>query len=242
MTSRQASNWISLSDMMTGLMLIFLLIAILAIIQVQNQEKERKLIAEKREEIIDAYNLSKEEIYLDLEKAFGDKREVWGIEISEDLSIKFLNPDLLFDTDDYELKENYKEILDEFIPLYLAILNKSEYSQNIKEVRIEGHTADVSEAYPTYIDTIFLSQSRSNSVLKYILENNYFMSLDKQNQNKLIFWFTSNGLGKGRTVDKEGEYTYLSKNTISPNSRRVEFRIVTNSEELIEEIISKNNN
>ena len=51
-----------------------------------------------------------------------------------------------------------------------------------------------------------------------------------------------NGLGNGRTLDKNGEFTYDSKQLISPNSRRVEFKVVTTSDELIEEIISKQKN
>ncbi len=232
MSSRQTSNWISLSDMMTGLMLIFLLIAVLTISQVVAQENERQ-------QMITEYDLSKEEIYSDLEEAFGGKKDEWGIEIARDLSIKFQNPDLLFDTDDSNLKDNYKQILDDFIPKYLAIVNKEEYKNRIREVRIEGHTAEVSPAHPTYMSTIALSQNRANSVLAYTLENEYFLSLSEQDKNKLLFWFTANGLGKGRTLDANGEYTFESGQSISPTSRRVEFRIVTTSEELIEEIISK---
>jgi outer membrane protein OmpA-like peptidoglycan-associated protein len=232
MSSRQTSNWISLSDMMTGLMLIFLLIAVLTISQVVAQEKERQ-------QMITEYDLSKEEIYSDLEKAFGGKKDDWGIEIARDLSIKFQNPDLLFDSDDSNLKDNYKQILEDFIPRYLAIVNKEEYKDRIREVRIEGHTAEVSPAHPTYMSTISLSQNRANSVLAFMLENPYYLSLGESDKAKLLFWFTANGLGKGRTLDFTGEYTFKSGQTISQNSRRVEFRIVTTSEELIEEIISK---
>lgn len=232
MSSRQTSNWISLSDMMTGLMLIFLLIAVLTISQVVTQEKDRQ-------QMIIEYDLSKEEIYSDLEEAFGGKKDEWGIEIARDLSIKFQNPDLLFDTDDSNLKDNYMQILDDFIPKYLAIVNKEEYKNRIREVRIEGHTAEVSPAHPTYMSTIALSQNRASSVLAYTLENEYFLSLSERDKNKLLFWFTANGLGKGRTLDTNGEYTFESGESISPTSRRVEFRIVTTSEELIEEIISK---
>lgn len=232
MSSRQTSNWISLSDMMTGLMLIFLLIAVLTISQVVTQEKDRQ-------QMIIEYDLSKEEIYSDLEEAFGGKKDEWGIEIARDLSIKFQNPDLLFDTDDSNLKDNYKQILDDFIPKYLAIVNKEEYKNRIREVRIEGHTAEVSPAHPTYMSTIALSQNRASSVLAYTLENEYFLSLSERDKNKLLFWFTANGLGKGRTLDTNGEYTFESGESISPTSRRVEFRIVTTSEELIEEMISK---
>jgi len=138
MSSRQVTNWISLSDMMTGLMLVFLLIAVLSISQVVIKEQERQ-------DLLNEYDLSKEKIYSDLEDTFGDKKEDWGIEISRDLSIKFQNPDVLFDYLSADISPKFNVILNDFIPLYLEIINKEEYQNKIKEVRIEGHTADWSD-------------------------------------------------------------------------------------------------
>ena len=218
--------------MMTGLMLTFLLIAILVTMQVINQQREQQ-------QIVTDYQNTKEEIYNDLQEAFKTKEDDWGIEITRDLVVKFKNPDLLFATDEATIKSEYQSILDEFIPLYLGIVNKPEYQDRIKEVRIEGHTADYSAAHPTYMSTISLSQNRSNAVLEYILQDRYFSQLSFADQEKLRFWFSANGLGNGRTLDDAGSFTYNSKNNVSPNSRRVEFRILTTSEELIDEIINR---
>lgn len=235
MSSNQTSNWISLSDMMTGLMLIFLLIAVLVTMQITQEQKQRQQSVAEYQEI-------KDDIYTDLNEAFASKEDEWGISITRDLVIKFENPDLLFGTDEADLKEEYKVILDEFVPLYIGIVNKEEYKDRIKEVRIEGHTADVSDAYPTYMSTISLSQNRSNSVLEYVLESNFFRSLDNADQNKLRFWFSANGLGNGRTLDQNNQFTYRTNAPISPNSRRVEFRILTDSETLIDEIFKQDIN
>ncbi len=237
MSSRQTTNWISLSDLMTGLMLIFLLIAILTISHVVKQSEERQ-------ELLTEFDVTKEEIYEDLKEAFQTKEDEWGIGITRDLVIKFKNPDLLFGTDESSLKTEYKTILDEFIPKYISIINKEQYRDKIKEVRIEGHTADLSSAHPTYMSTISLSQNRANSVLEYILESIHFNNLAQADTDKLLFWFSANGLGNGRTLDSSGEFTFASNGSISQSSRRVEFKIVTTSDELIEEIINrqKNNN
>lgn len=234
MSQQQASNWISLSDMMTGLMLIFLLITVLVTIQITEQQKQRQ-------QSVAEYQQIKEDIYYDLEKAFGSRKSEWGVAITRDLIVKFENPDLLFGTDEADLKDEYKEILDEFIPLYIGIINKEEYKERITEVRIEGHTADVSIAHPTYMSTIFLSQLRSNAVLEYILESRYFNNLSMSDQRKLRFWFSANGLGNGRTLDQNNMFTYETNNPISPNSRRVEFRVITDSESLVDEIFKQDN-
>ena len=231
MSSRQVTNWISLSDMMTGLMLIFLLIAILTISQVVAEQ-------EQRQELLDEFDTSQAEIYQELENTFGSKSSDWGIEVTRDLVVKFNNPDLLFDSDAASLKPEYQAILDEFTPLYVAIVNKDKYADKIKEIRIEGHTADYTDAHPTYISTVELSQARANSVLSYMRETSAFVNLSEPSKNKLTFWFSANGLGNGRSLDDASKYVYKTMNSISPKSRRVEFRIVTNSDELIQQIIN----
>ena len=148
------------------------------------------------------------------------------------MSIKFENPDVLFGYLSSQISPQFQSILSEFVPLYLGIINKPEYADKIKEVRIEGHTG----AWDDYIFTIKLSQERSNSVLAYILSSSYFADLRREDQEKVKFWLTANGLGNGRMLDSGGNFTYHSKNGISANSRRVEFRVVTTSEELIDKI------
>ncbi|MDQ7023747.1 MAG: hypothetical protein Q9M97_09765 [Candidatus Gracilibacteria bacterium] len=47
-------------------------------------------------------------------------------------------------------------------------------------------------------------------------------------------------MGDGKLLDKNGEYIYISK--LEPDnqkSRRVEFKIITNSDSVIENIINK---
>ena len=216
-------NWLSLADMMTGLMLVFLLIAILFISQTQSN--------------IQKYKSVKSEIYQELKEAFKTKEEAWQMTISEkNLTIVFNNPRALFRQDSSIITSDYKEILDEFIPVYLGIINKDEYRDNIREVRIEGHTANTSAVYNSYISTVKLSQDRAREILKYIRGSKTYMEIDSLGQAKFEFWFTANGYGKGRAVDSSGDFVHDSNEKISQKSRRVEFRIVTNSEQLIDEI------
>ena len=59
-------------------------------------------------------------------------------------------------------------------------------------------------------------------------------------QNTLQFWLTANGLSFGRTVDLNDSLTYFTQNKIDKQkSRRVEFKIVTTSEQLIEEVLKE---
>lgn len=164
--------------------------------------------------------------------------------IGKDLSMKFNNPTVLFDQGSYELTPGFKSILNEFLPRYFNILLNDSLRTKIKEVRIEGHTDDV--PFPTldsdpYIANVILSQQRALSVLRYFRGMNEFKNYSDKQKRLLEFWFTSNGLSFGKSLDDKGEYTLISGKDIDRNlSRRVEFRIVTSGDEVLENFVKKN--
>ena len=164
--------------------------------------------------------------------------------IGKDLSMKFNNPTVLFTTGSYELTPGFKAILDDFLPRYLDILLKDSLRTRIKEVRIEGHTDDV--PFPSldpdpYIANVILSQQRALSVLRYFRKMEAYEKYTPQEKRLLEFWFTSNGLSFGKSLDENGKYTLLSGKEINRElSRRVEFRIVTSGDEILENFVNKN--
>ena len=69
-----------------------------------------------------------------------------------------------------------------------------------------------------------------------------YKNLPVEKEQLLQFWLTANGLSFGRTLDSNKELTYISKKpTDNEKSRRVEFRIVTTSEILVERVIEQLN-
>ena len=225
--NEENSEWISFSDIMTTLMLIFLLISILTINQVQNKYKQP---------LLDFLEIKKD-LYDDLKQSFESKEKELGILIEKDLTIKFNDDDTLFDQDSVFLKNEFKKKLDVFFPIYFSVINKERYKNEIKEIRIEGHTANYSPRYNTDIALIELSQGRSNSIFKYILNSNYYKEFELADRKKFLFWFSSNGFGKGKSIDDDNEYVYDSKGEVSMHSRRVEFKLITGGEELINKIL-----
>jgi outer membrane protein OmpA-like peptidoglycan-associated protein len=229
----EGNYWISLSDMMTGLMVIFMFIAISYILQVKNKQKER-------DQILEDFKNTKISLFIDLKTEFEEdfKENKWHAVLDEDLSIKFLNEEVLFDYNMAEIKPEFMEILDDFFPRYLKILLSEKYKENIAEVRIEGHT----DSRGDYIYNVFLSQSRTANVLKYLLfgENSIYSELPKDENDLVRFWLTANGYSYGRTIDDNHEYTLDSgKSENREKSRRVEFRIITKSDEVIRQILKK---
>lgn len=226
--------WMSVSDLMTGLMVIFLFVAIAYMIQVN-----------KNQTVLTDYVETKNHLHDKLVKEFEGDTAKWQMAVGKDLSMKFNNPQVLFATGSYQLTPTFCEILDEFIPRYLNILLNDSLSNRIQEIRIEGHTDDVPAPQfgkDPFMANIKLSQLRSYSVLEYIKNMPSYQDYSDQQRTKLEFWFTSNGLSYGKSVDSEGQYTAKSGKPINRDkSRRVEFRIVTSGEEVLENFVKNNN-
>ncbi|MDY2942339.1 MAG: OmpA family protein [Paludibacteraceae bacterium] len=225
--------WMSVSDLMTGLMIIFLFIAIAYMRQVQENQT-----------VLTDYVETRNKLHDKLQSEFKDRPEDWQLVIGKDLSMKFNNPEVLFATGSAELTPKFKSILDEFLPKYIDILINDSLCTRIKEIRIEGHTDDVKFAGSNtdpFIDNARLSQQRSLAVLTYLRQMPALKKYTPDQQKMLEYWFTANGLSYGKSLDKDGEYTFISKQPIDRNlSRRVEFRIVTNGDEILENFVNKN--
>ena len=222
------SEWMSISDMMSGLMLIFMFIAISFMIQVQEDK-------EKIENIAKTYSKDKEELNRDLTNEFKEDLERWEAEITKDNIIIFNSPTVLFRTGKSSIKRDFKNILNNFFPRYIKILSSIKYKNEIDEIRIEGHTSNTwskgLKKSLTYLKNMKLSQNRANNVLSYCysLNNN----LIRKNRAWLEKHFRANGMAfsKLKYLDKEHSLVDLIK------SKRVEFRVQMKTEEKIYKIL-----
>ncbi|MDC0342036.1 OmpA family protein [Flavobacteriaceae bacterium] len=229
------NNWISFSDIMTVLMIIFLFISISYMMQVR---KEQATI----DEIFKEFKATKEELYNELNTVFKNDFQKWEVQLDKDLSIKFTNPDVLFLSGRTNIRPYFLGILDEFLPKYFDVILQEKYKDKISEIRIEGHTdmTPVSKSEIPYIGNLILSQQRSTAVMEHFIRSKYYKSLQEHKRWWLLFNFTANGLSYGRTLDDNREYTYNTKNDVNKEfSRRVEFRIITTSDKLIDKVLKE---
>lgn len=210
-------HWIPLADLMTGLMMMFMLIAVLYMLKVNNAVSD--------------YTVSKNELGNHLCQEFASDLEKWDAECDkQNLIIRFKSPDVLFDTGEDVLKPQFKMILDDFFPRYINVLSQEKYKNNVEEIRIEGHTSSqwslgVSEN-DAYFLNMKLSQARTLSVLKYVLSET-----NTANQAWTKQLLTANGLSSSKLI-------YNADGTENQQaSQRVEFRIRTNADEYIQNVI-----
>lgn len=222
----------SVSDLMTGLMVIFLFVAVAYMIQVENNQS-----------VLTEYVETKQHLHDRLVNEFKGDTAKWKMVVGKDLSMKFKEPEVLFKMGSGELQPKFVEILDEFIPRYLNILLTDSLRERIQEIRIEGHTDDlrmVNYGKDSYLSNVLLSQERAYNVLRYIREMPSFERYTPEQRKLLDYWFTANGLSYGKALDSSERYAALSGDTINKEkSRRVEFRIVTSGEEVLENFVNR---
>lgn len=235
MSKKKENFWIPYADLMTVLMVIFLFISLAYMGLVQYQKKQQ-------DKIFEEYKQTKETLYNELKETFKNDFQKWNLELDKDLSIKFTNPSVLFQSGSAEITSVFQSILTDFFPKYLGVIMQDKYKDKIAEIRIEGHTDDapIHRTNDPYIDNIQLSQDRSRNVLAFLRSLSCYQTLGEAKEQLLQFWLTANGLSYGRTLDSNKQLTFLSKNTIDKEkSRRVEFRIVTTSEILVQKVIEQ---
>ena len=216
-------EWINISDMMAGLMMVFLFIAVLFMNEIQKKQAAIKDIAEN-------YDNIKQRLNRDLNEEFKEDLAKWGAEILPDNTVRFKSPDILFPTGSKEIPPKFKNILDDFFPRYLSILTNKIYENKINEVRVEGHASSHWEGASkdeSYLNNMELSQERAKNVLAYTYK--ITKSGDKE---WLEGVFRANGLSFSTLIKANGEEDKRA-------SQRVEFRVLTKAEEKIYEIIEK---
>ena len=214
---------LSIGDLMAALLLIFILLLSSTLLRLQDEFENKTQIAER-------YTAIKEDIYNELINEFKDDLKNWNATIDEeDLLIRFSGPKVEFDFGKSEVKPQFKEILSDFFPRYIRIITSPKFKDNIEEIRIEGHTDNISD----YYTNMRYSQDRTRSVLYYVLEET---EIDESWKDWVQLNLTANGLSFSKPIaDNDSE---LGRNL----NRRVEFRIRTNAEKQIDEILKLNVN
>lgn len=200
-------HWVSISDVMAGLMVIFLFIAISYMLHVRLKANEIIVYKNEVEKLLDAYkNLQaklSEELQAEFEGSSTKKRQFrteWrGYLDIETLSIRFKKP---FKQGEATVPNAFKSVLRDFFPRYVAILTKPEYQNEIAEIRIEGHTSSEwfvkVTGHEAYVNNMELSQDRARNVLHYVLRIAH--PAVTQNREWLKKNLTANGLSSSQLI------------------------------------------
>lgn len=218
-------QWISVSDLMAGLMMVFLFIAVI-------YAKDADSRAKNVTEIVNEWQDSELEIYKALEREFKNDLAKWNAEIDRDsLTIRFLSPEILFKSGKADLSDKFKSVLDDFMPRYIDLLI-SKFDTKIDEVRIEGHTSSEwsqsATSEESFIKNMQLSQARTRTVLEYSIN----MPANQNFTPWMIKKVGAHGLSSARLIMSDGVED-------KKRSRRVEFTIKTKTKEAMFKILDR---
>lgn len=218
-----SDHWMSVSDLMSGLMIVFLFISIALM-------RDALVERDKIKEVAVAYQNKQVALFEALDKEFRNDLIKWNAEIDPaTLSFQFKSPDVLFGVGSANLGVLFRGVLTDFFPRYLKVL--STFRESISEVRIEGHTSSKwnqqTSPEEAYFRNMALSQERTRSVLLYV-QGLQEVTPDRDWVRKNV---AAVGLSSSRLVtDKDG-------NEDVEKSRRVTFRVMTNAETQIRRIL-----
>jgi chemotaxis protein MotB len=153
---------LSISDLMTALLLVFILILSGISLKLAKQQEENR----ERLDMISVQEEAKRRIIAQLR----GEMDQFDIEVDPKTGAIRIKEAILFEFGRAELKKNGKQFLHQFIPRYVEILfAKREIKEQIGQVIIEGHTDNIGD----YLYNMKLSMDRAYNVVHYVYSEEF---------------------------------------------------------------------
>ncbi len=229
------SSWISYTDLMSALLIIFALVIMVTMYDTQNAYEQQKEAMEKTAEAIkqkeDAISQKnkliedvigvKSKIIQELVEAFKDSN--LDLQIDQQTGAIRFSGGVFFDKKSSVVSANGNDYLIQFIPQYIDILLSDQFRNEIAQIIVEGHT----DSDGGYLYNLKLSQDRALSVVQQVFDP-AFPKFSFQEELKTVV--TANGRSFSVPIlDNQGKMD-LDK------SRRVEFKFRLKDEQLLEKL------
>lgn len=207
------SSWISYTDLMSALLIIFALVIMVTMYDTQNAYEQQKKAMDEATEAIK----QKEEAIAQNNKLIED---VIGVKskIIEELMIAFKDSNLdlqidkqtgairfsggvFFDKNSSTVSAKGVDYLEDFIPKYIEILMSDQFRDEIAQIIVEGHT----DSDGGYLYNLQLSQDRALAVAQQVFAPN-FLSLNTRRSLRRLLQPTVDHL-VFRSLIKMGRWT-----------------------------------
>lgn len=197
--------WITMTDLMTGLVLVFIVMFLYTYISNNAQAVQEKI--------------AKETATKTLEETF--KKQNINASIEPNSGIVKISDLELFELGSYTLSDKGKSYLDKFAPVYLNSIFSDKYlEKNVAKIIVQGHTDSQTfvgkySEDEQYMKNMELSLNRAYEVAKYMTNTPY----NKNNGDKLRKMIIVEGASFSSPVLTNGKEDYAK-------SRRVELKLI----------------
>lgn len=228
-TEEKLIFWLSYSDMMAALLMIFVLILSCTLMEMrETYEAKQAELAEQKQIIAQQQQIDqivgiREDLIDALSEEFADSS--LSVKVDAQTGAITFDSNLLFAYNKDNLQAAGKAFLAEFLPKYFSILLDEDFSPYVAEIIIEGHTDDDGD----YIYNLRLSQNRAFAVASYCLDaNNHLLNSEQLEQLRVLL--TANGRSYSAPI--RAQDGSVDKGA----SRRVEIKFRLKDEEMINQI------
>lgn len=191
--------WISFSDLMTAMMVMFLVVMAVALLAVTSPSEKRQ------EEIEDWVKQLEQKLKSDF-PGVNYQRNRNVIDFGSQANFKFGKPDFEGSPEELQRKE---DSLRKFVPELLTLANDELGKKVIKRVVVEGYT----DKAGTYLSNLDLSLRRSERVLCVLLADAVNTKLSDTHKKQV------------RELFLVGGYSFNNEKSSAEESRRIEMRI-----------------
>jgi len=191
--------WISFADLMTALMVLFLLVmsvALLAVTKTVNEAEQRKAARER-------------EIAKLLEQVKSATDEFPGVSVFVDRGVIDFGDQARFDTGSSRLSPEQAKLLRRYVPKVLTIARNDLGKQWLKRIVVEGFA----DQRGTYLLNLNLSLQRSERLLCVLLAQQTADELTEDDKEQI------------RDLFLVGGYSFNSAKNSYDESRRIELRL-----------------
>src|SRR5574338_318543 len=196
--------WISFADLMSALMVMFLLVMSVALLAVTKTVSEAEKAEQARKDAI-------EDLLTRVEQATKSDPKFAGIRVHRDRQVIDFQDKARFDTASSQLNRDQAKLLRAFIPHVLEIASSPLGKSWLKRIVVEGFA----DKRGTYLFNLNLSLLRSQRVLCVLL------SPAEQDEHPM----SSNELEQVRQLFLVGGYSSNSQKKVLDESRRIELRL-----------------
>ncbi len=201
---------LSISDLMSALLLIFVLLLSVTLLQLSEQKEDNK----ERLDMISEQEDAKRSIIAQLK----GEMEQFDIEVDPKTGVIRVKEAILFDISESDLKQEGKEFLRKFIPKYAEILlARGRIRNQIAHVIIEGHADNTAPPGSNpYKYNMELSMKRAYSVAAHIFSEpfngfqykNIFQKKLSVNGRSYESPISDNGTEEGRRKNRRVEFKF----------------------------------
>ena len=219
--------WLSYSDLMAGLLMVFALMLLVAVYHYTEQLNGRMRVIEGAMTSIEARRH-----VIDSVRSHLEGNPSASIEIDTVTAMITLDDAILFQEDSYELLPKGRRTLESFAEEILPlVLGQQRFVQHLDEIIVEGHTNDNG---PFYYN-LNLSQQRAFVVMEHLLE-----SAGPEFRTVLEKHMTANGRSFSWPVCQDGQVRFYQdpecKSVEKQLSRRIELRFRLDDDQVLREV------